>query len=148
MTSNIGFLLSDVSRLLRRRFDERARAVGATRAQWKALMSVARHEGINQGRLADHLEVEPITLCRMIDRLEEAGLVERRRDPADRRAWHIFLTARSRPLIGELGALAEDLTAQALAGLEEAEVALLARSLHRIRDNLADQPVMKEAVHG
>ena len=72
---NIGFLISDVSRLMRKRFDERARSVGATRAQWKTLVTLARHEGINQGGLADLLEVEPITLCRMIDRLEEACMV-------------------------------------------------------------------------
>ncbi|WP_447410849.1 MarR family transcriptional regulator, partial [Clostridium perfringens] len=77
--------------------------------------------GINQGGLADLLEVEPITLCRMIDRLEEAGLVERRRDPADRRAWQIFLTERARPLLEELGHLAEAMLDSALQGVSPAE---------------------------
>ena len=97
MTDTLGFLIADVSRLIRRRFDERARLIGATRAQWRTLVVLSRHEGINQGGLAELLEVEPITLCRMIDRLEEAGLVERRRDPGDRRAWRIYLTDKARP---------------------------------------------------
>ena len=70
---------------------------------------LSRNEGINQGGLAELLEVEPITLCRMVDRLEEAGLVERRRDPADRRAWQLFLTDKSRPLLDELRAIADEL---------------------------------------
>lgn len=148
MTETFAFLISDVSRLLRRRFDERARAVGATRAQWKALFTLSRHEGINQGGLAELLEVEPITLCRMIDRMEEAGLVERRRDPGDRRAWRIFLTAKALPVIEELRALADELTAQALRGLSSARLDDLALSLSRIRENLNDSPELKEAAHG
>ena len=100
MSDSLGFLISDVSRLMRRRFDERARQLGATRAQWRTLTMLSRNEGLNQGALADLLEVEPITLCRMIDRLEESGLVERRRDPADRRAWQLFLTEKSQAVAG------------------------------------------------
>ncbi|WP_375287977.1 MarR family winged helix-turn-helix transcriptional regulator [Sphingomonas sp.] len=146
MSETIGFLLSDTSRLLRRRFDERARAHGATRAQWKALLGISRQEGINQGNLADLLEVEPITLCRMVDRLEEAGLVERRRDPGDRRAWQLFLTPKAGPVLAELHHVAAELTAQALAGFPEAEVIALSASLDRIRANLAPDP--KDPSHG
>ena len=92
MDENIGTLLAQVSRLLRRNFDERARGIGVTRPQWQVLGLLKMHAGSNQGTLAELLEVEPITLGRMIDRLQEAGLVERRADPADRRAWRIFLT--------------------------------------------------------
>ena len=102
MTETLGFLMSDVSRLMRRRFDERARTSGATGPQWRTLKILERREGLNQGQLAEMLEVEPITACRMIDRLEEAGLVERRRDPADRRAWRIFLTDKARPVLSDL----------------------------------------------
>src|SRR5258706_15552124 len=102
MSESLGFLISDVSRLMRRRFDERARLIGVTRAQWRTLVTLSRHEGINQGGLADLLEVEPITLCRMVDRLEEAGLVERRRDPADRRAWQIFPPPQALPPLHQL----------------------------------------------
>ena len=147
MSDGIGILMSDAARLLRRRFDDRARAIGVTRAQWRTLVVLSRNEGANQGQLAELLEVEPITLCRMIDRLAEAGHVERRRDPADRRAWNIYLTDRSRPLLDRLRLIADEVVGEALAGVDEATQALLTRSLDRIRANLA-APDLKERAHG
>jgi len=137
MSDTLGFLISDVSRLMRKRFDERARLVGATRAQWKTLVTLSRNEGLNQGALADRLEVEPITLCRMIDRLEESGLVERRRDPADRRAWRIYLTDAAKPVLTKLRGYADEMFEGALEGLGESDRAALSASLERIRANLA-----------
>lgn len=148
MSDSIGFLISDVSRLMRRRFDERARVIGVTRAQWRALTALSRHEGINQGGLADMIEVEPITLCRMVDRLEEAGHVERRRDPADRRAWKIYLTDRSRPLLDQLSAVADDLFAVALDGLDDDGREALTASLDLIRRNLSVDDDKDHAAHG
>ncbi|QNE31115.1 MarR family transcriptional regulator [Sphingomonas sp. NBWT7] len=148
MTDTFGFLLSDTARLLRRRFDERARQHGATRAQWKALLGISRHEGINQGGLADLLEVEPITLCRLIDRMQDAGLVERRRDPNDRRAWQLFLTAKAHPVIEELRATASDLTDQTLRGIPAAKVDEMTMLLNRIRENLLDPVDAMEAANG
>lgn len=148
MNEAIGFLTSDVSRLLRRRFDERARLIGVTRTQWRAIKYLERHEGINQGGLADMLEVEPITLCRMIDRLAEAGLVERRRDPADRRAWRIFLTERTRPLLDDLHAIAGDLFATALDGIAPAEHDATIATLQRIHANLSHTNSDDEAANG
>ena len=148
MSDTLGFLIGDVSRLMRRRFDERARAIGVTRAQWHVLTKLARVEGINQGGLADLLEVEPITLCRMIDRLEEAGLVVRRRDPNDRRAWRIFLTDKARPMIDQLHVVADGLFADALAGLGETQRTALFASLTQIHTNLSDIPQGNEARHG
>jgi DNA-binding MarR family transcriptional regulator len=148
MSDSLGFLLSDVSRLMRKRFDERARLFGATRAQWKTLFILSRNEGINQGGLAELLEVEPITLCRMIDRLEEAGLVERRRDPADRRAWRIFLTDAAQPVLVELRAYADEMMEAALTGLNENDRAALRQSLDTIRSNLLNHETPKEAAHG
>lgn len=148
MSDGFAFLLSDVTRLLRRRFDERARAIGVTRQQWRVLTTLSRHEGANQSALAEILEVEPITLCRMIDRLEEAGLVERRRDPDDRRAWRIHLTERARPLIGKLRAIADALMVEALADIDPADLPALERNLQSIRRNLAQSPQGKEASHG
>jgi DNA-binding MarR family transcriptional regulator len=148
MSDSLAFLISDVSRLMRRRFDERARAIGVTRAQWRTLTTLSRHEGINQGGLADLLEVEPITLCRMIDRLAEAGLVERRPDPGDRRAWLIFLTDKARPLIAQLRALADGMMELALSGVDETERASVFAIIGRIRNNLNDFPEGKEANHG
>lgn len=148
MSDNIGFLLSDASRLLRRRFDERARLIGVTRPQWRALTTLNRHEGVNQGRLAELLEVEPITLCRMIDRLAEAGHVERRRDPADRRAWNIYLTDRSRPLLEQLRSIADEVFDRALAGLDDTARDTLIASLETIRANLTSTDHQDEAAHG
>ncbi|MBA3896767.1 MAG: MarR family transcriptional regulator, partial [Sphingomonadaceae bacterium] len=85
--SNIGFLLHDVARRYRARFDADARELGVTRQQWRTLLHLSFREGQTQAELADRLEVERITLCRMVDRLSEAGLVERRADPQDRRVW-------------------------------------------------------------
>lgn len=148
MSDSLAFLLSDVSRLMRRRFDERARAIGVTRAQWRTLTTLSRHEGINQGGLADLLEVEPITLCRMIDRLAEAGLVERRSDPGDRRAWLIFLTDKARPMIAQLRALAEEMMELALEGVDDTERAHVFDIVGRIRHNLNDLPEDRGAYHG
>jgi DNA-binding MarR family transcriptional regulator len=148
LSDTLGFLISDVSRLMRRRFDERARLMGVTRTQWRTLTTLARHEGLNQGSLADLLEVEPITLCRMIDRLEEAGLVERRRDPGDRRAWLIYLTAKAGPILTQIRALADSMFEQALYGLGDAEREQMAAALIRIRNNLNDTPEDEEANHG
>ena len=91
MSETIGFLLNDSARLFRRAFNARTRDTGITALQWRLLIYLRRHEGIRQGPLAELIEVEPITLSRMIDRLEEAGLVERRADPSDRRAWLLYL---------------------------------------------------------
>jgi DNA-binding MarR family transcriptional regulator len=140
MSDPIGFLLSDASRLLRRRFDQHARAVGVTRPQWQVLFALSRLEGINQGGLADHLEVEAITLCRMLDRLQEAELVERRADPADRRAWRLYLTDRARPLLEKMREVGNRVVDEALAGVEEAERDSLADTLGRIRANLSNRP--------
>jgi DNA-binding MarR family transcriptional regulator len=148
MSDSLGFLLGDVSRLLRKRFDERARAFGSTRAQWKALLLLSRNEGINQGGLAELLEVEPITLCRMIDRMEEGGLVERRRDPADRRAWRIHLTPAAAPVLEQLRTVADEMTEQVLAGLNEDERAALFRSLGTLRNNLTQTPSSNEIAYG
>lgn len=148
MSDTLGFLLSDVSRLMRKRFDERARRLGSTRAQWKTLFTVSRHEGITQGRLADLLEVEPISLCRMIDRLEESGLVERRRDPGDRRAWNIYLTDAAQPVLVELHDCADEMTEAALLGFDARERAALNASLKMIHLNLTQADSGEESAHG
>jgi DNA-binding MarR family transcriptional regulator len=101
------------------------------------LARLGRQDGLRQVELADHLDVEPITLCRMIDRLAEAGLVERRADETDRRAWRIHLTAKALPLIDDLRRIAENFLADALAGVSEAEQASVRGVLARVRSNLA-----------
>ena len=148
MADTLGFLLSDVSRLLRRKFDERARASGANVAQWRVLKILERQPGLNQGQIAELIEVEPITCCRMIDRLEESGLVERRRDPADRRAWRIHLTDKVTPVLADLHSLAGEMIEDALQGLSPARREGLIDSLQTIRSNLTSVPEGKEAAHG
>lgn len=149
MTEALGFAIKDLSQLMRRTFDERARAIGVTRAQWRTLFVLSRNEGSNQGALADLLDVEPITLCRMVDRLEEAGLVERRRDPADRRAWRIYLTEASHPLVAQLRELGEALNEEALDGITADERDQLMNILARVSANLSrNTPEMNETANG
>jgi len=136
MTDSLGFLISDVSRLLRKRFDERARLIGVTRQQWRTLSVLKRHEGSNQGMLAELLEVEPITLGRMIDRLEEAGWVERRRDPGDRRVWRIHLTDAAQPILLQLKGIADALFVDAAVGISAGDQAKLHALLEQLRVNL------------
>ena len=133
----IGFLMNDAARLMRRDFERRARSLGLTRAQWQALFHLARNEGCNQATLADLLDVEPITLARVIDRLEASGLVERRPDPGDRRARLLFLGDRAHPLLEELRALGAETREVALAGISEEERHQLSRLLTKMRANLS-----------
>jgi DNA-binding MarR family transcriptional regulator len=148
MEDSLGFLISDISRLMRKRFDERARLIGATRPQWRTLAMLSRHEGINQGGLADLLEIEPITLCRMIDRLEEVGKVERRRDPDDRRAWRIYLTDKARPILEQLRVIGDELMAEALGGIDDTARAALSAHLNLMRANLGPTQNKDEAASG
>lgn len=134
---SLGFLLNDVSRLMRQRFDERARGLGLTRAQWRVLGHLRRYEGVKQSSLAEILEVENVTLGRHIDRLEDAGWVERRRDPSDRRVWRLHLAQKSRPIIDTLNELSSEVREQAMAGFSENEKDQLIATLQTMKDNLA-----------
>ncbi|WP_404480899.1 MarR family winged helix-turn-helix transcriptional regulator [Novosphingobium sp. BL-52-GroH] len=136
----MGNVLAQVSRLMRRAFDERAREIGVTRPQWQVLGVLRLHEGIRQAGLADILEVEPITAARMIDRMQEAGLVERRADPVDRRAWNLHLTERGSVMIERLQPLAIETSDKALAGISEADQAQLLATLETMRGNLTGKP--------
>ncbi len=147
MNDDVAFLIGDVSRLMRRRFDERARLVGVTRQQWRVLLKLARHEGATQGTLADLLEVEPVTLCRMVDRLAEAELVERRRDPADRRAWNIYLTPRARPILDKLRGVADSLFDEVKGDITTDELSAMSRTLTQLRANLLGVS-SEELAHG
>lgn len=134
----LGFVLNDVARFLRRRFEQNARASGLelTRAQWQALAWLSRGEGLQQNQLADQLEVEPITLARLLDRLQAQGLIERRRHPTDRRAWQLFLTPAAHPIVARMHEIGDRTRQEALAGLGDEERAVLLRSLSLMRKNL------------
>ncbi len=135
MTESLAFLIGDSARLMRRKFDARARGIGVSRAQWQVLFALSRNEGTNQAGLAEALDVETITVGRMVDRLEEAGLVERRADPADRRAWRLHLTPRAHPVLEELRVVAAGVMDDVLTGISAAEQEQLAVMLTRIRAN-------------
>ncbi|NIJ39014.1 DNA-binding MarR family transcriptional regulator [Sphingopyxis panaciterrae] len=137
MSETIGFLLNDTARMFRRAFNARTRDSGITALQSRVLTYLARYPGIRQGPLAELIEVEPITLSRMIDRLEESGLVERRADPTDRRAWQLHLTAQAEPLLDNLRQTAKAVVAEATEGLSDAERDELARLVERVRTNLS-----------
>src|SRR5579872_5207408 len=117
MTPNkeFAFTLYDVARLLRTYADQRASEYGVTRAQWSVMARLDRFEGLKQSELAEMLDLQPITLTRLLDRLCDNGLIERRSDPNDRRAKRLFLTPAARPLLEQLGALGEDMMTTALA---------------------------------
>jgi MarR family transcriptional regulator, transcriptional regulator for hemolysin len=131
-----GFALHDVARLLRTYADQRARELGATRAQWAVLSRLQRCEGVKQNELADALDLAPITLGRLIDKLAAAGLVERRDDASDRRANRLYLTEKAAPTLVSLGALAEDMMGRALAGLDDKAIEAMQDSLKTIKANL------------
>ena len=137
MTDNVAALVADTSRFLRRRFDARARRIGVSRAQWQVLFALSRNEGINQAGLAEALDVETITVGRMVDRLADAGLVERHADPTDRRAWRLHLTDRAHPILEELRAVGEIVMDEALAGFTLAEIEAMGALLMRLRANLS-----------
>jgi DNA-binding MarR family transcriptional regulator len=134
---SLGFLLGDTSRLIRRVCAIYLEEHQLTLAQMRALMYVARREGVRQVELADLLEVQPITLARLIDQLAETGLVERRADPKDRRAFQLFLTEAAIPIIAVLGETSAIFQQQALAGLTPEQIEILFFSLNKVRDNMS-----------
>lgn len=134
---SVGFLLNDVSRLMRSWFDARAQDFGLTRAQWRVLVHLAARQGINQRSLAEIVELDNVTLSRHIDRLERDGWLERRADPSDRRAWCLFLTDAAEPTLEKMEALAIQTQAEAMKGLTESERVQLADMLIRIKSNIA-----------
>ncbi len=133
----IGYLLADNSRLARWAFDRQVREFGVTGPQARLLLTLERTPGQNQGFYAERMEVEPITLCRMVDRLEENGLIERRPDPADRRARLLHTTAESRKLLKQIESAIDDLLDDMLAGLSTAERGELRRMLRHVGENLS-----------
>jgi len=136
MSRNISFLMHDIARRSRYWFDARARSRGITRAQWRVLIMLSRIDGCTQSELAERLDVERITLCRMVDRLAEAGFVERRADPSDRRVWRLHLTERAMPLVGELEAIAHEMEENMLAPLSAEQRLVLTDLLISVRDHI------------
>lgn len=135
---SLGFLVSDLARLIRRDFDARVAGLGLTQAQWRTLAQLTRAEGCRQADLAAVMEIAPITLARFVDRLEASGLVERRRHPTDRRAVQLYCTAKGRRTVKRMREIATDTYERALQGMKDPERERLLRLLLRMRDNLSD----------
>src|SRR5271167_3351432 len=136
---DLALALHDVARLLRTYSDQRARELGTTRAQWAVLARLQRCEGVKQNELAEALDLAPITLGRLIDKLTAAGLVERRDDATDRRAHRLYLTEKAAPALSALGALAEDVMSRALSGLDQDSIRKILDGLAVIKVNLKNE---------
>ena len=133
---SFGFLMHDVSRLLRKSFDRHAKTIGLTRAQWRVLAHLSRNEGIKQAGRAELLEINPITLAGLLARLGADGWVERRPDPHDKRARRLFLTDKGRPILVELRVVALSVREEALSGLRAREQDQLIDQLVVVKENL------------
>jgi len=130
------FMLNDVARLLRTYADHRAAQYGMTRAQWAVLVRLDLSEGLNQSELAEMLDLQPITLTRLLDKLCDSGLIERRPDPGDRRAKRLFLTPAARPLLKQLAVLGEETMNSATEGLSQDDIERMVSELATVKDNL------------
>lgn len=139
------FEIGETAHALRKAFDRLAVGLGVTRAQWKVLFRLTRTPGLRQVELADMLDLEPITLCRIVDRLEEAGLVERTRDPDDRRAWRLHVTTKAQPLIEKLQAVGAKLIDQTFAGIDPKNIEIARKVLAQARENASRCGVVDRA---
>jgi MarR family transcriptional regulator for hemolysin len=132
----IAFTIMDVARMLRTYADQRARQFGISRAQWTVLVRLDRSEGLKQSELAEILDLQPISLTRLLDRVAENGLIERRPDPHDRRANRLYLTPAARPLLAELADLGHEMMDTVLEGFDAGANERLLSALNVMRDNL------------
>jgi MarR family transcriptional regulator, transcriptional regulator for hemolysin len=143
---DLPFLLHDVARLMRTKFDQRSRRMwGMTRAQSVILLKLSRQPGLCQNELAAILEVEPISVARLIDRLEAGGLVERRPDPSDRRMHRLHLLPASEPILAQIAEFRAGSIKQFREGISEADWGAAVRVLQLMKDRLINDVVAPEA---
>jgi MarR family transcriptional regulator, transcriptional regulator for hemolysin len=142
------FQLSDVARSMRTYIDQCAREHGMTRAQWGVLVRLQRQEGMTQAEMAESLEIQPISLVRLVDRLCRQGLVERRPHPRDRRANRLYLTDKGRTTLVRLVPLGRAVTSEVLASLNDTEVAELLQKLLLIKTNIRNASDRRGAANG
>jgi DNA-binding MarR family transcriptional regulator len=133
---NLGFLIKDVTRLWVRHFEAHASEIGMTLSQARVLVFLSRNEGCTQARLADLCETDPMTLVRVLDRMEADGFLERRPDPNDRRAYRLYLKPASDPVLAEITRIGDRARGAALSGLSNEERTQLIALLERIHSNL------------
>jgi MarR family transcriptional regulator for hemolysin len=134
--TTFGFLVTDVTRLMRKHFDRRAVRFQMTRAQWRALKRLHYSEGLTQNELAEFLEMEPIAVGRVIDRLQKAGFVERRADPADRRCWRLHLLPKAHAVVDDMEQISQKLFREAQRGISAADMKTMISVLARMKTNL------------
>jgi MarR family transcriptional regulator for hemolysin len=132
----IAFTIMDVARMLKTYADQRARQFGISRAQWAVLIRIERSEGLKQSELAELLDLQPISLTRLLDRLADNGLIERRADPNDRRANRLYLKPAAKPLLGRLSELGADMMETVLEGLDAKSIDRMLKELATLKDNL------------
>ena len=149
----LGFLLHDVARLLKKRLEQRSRGTGLTRSQWQILAYLAQNEGINQKRLAELLDIGPITVGRIVDKLETLRLIKRNPHPTDRRRWLLHLMPAARSRLEQAGEYGDVTRSEALAGVSEQDRQHLLKTLQALKENLTqacDAPPagQKRASHG
>jgi MarR family transcriptional regulator for hemolysin len=132
----IAFTIMDVARMLKTYADQRARQFGISRAQWAVLIRIERSEGLKQSELAELLDLQPISLTRLLDRLADNGLIERRADPNDRRANRLYLKPAAKPLLGRLSELGADMMETVLEGLDAKSIDRMLKELGTLKDNL------------
>jgi DNA-binding MarR family transcriptional regulator len=133
---NFLFALGELHRLVRAYADKQAARFGMTRAQWAVLAKVERYEGLKQSELAEMMDMQPITLTRLIDKLCDNGWIERRGDDKDRRVNRLYLRKAARPLLSKLAELRSELTATALDGISPADAQRLLGQLEQIKENV------------
>jgi MarR family transcriptional regulator, transcriptional regulator for hemolysin len=148
LNREFAFTINDVARMLRTYADYKASQFGITRAQWVVLARLDRFEGLKQSELAEMLDLQPISLTRLLDRLCDSGLIERRADPTDRRAKRLFLTPAARPLLEQLGDLGEELMTTALIGVERETVERMVAQLAIVKENLRQAIQQRNAAAG
>jgi DNA-binding MarR family transcriptional regulator len=134
----LGFVLADVARLLRKRFEQNAKELGLTRSQWQVLAHLSRMEGVTQSVLAEVLEIEPVTLVPIIDKLQAMELVERRAHPTDRRMWLLYLREKTHDLLEDIRRIGDSTRAEALRGVAETDQRRLLKTLTQMKANLIE----------
>lgn len=134
--TTFGFLVNDVTRIMRKLFDRRAVKFDLTRAQWRALKRVSHSEGLTQNDLAEYLEMEPIAVGRVIDRLQKAGFIERRADPKDRRVWRLHLTPKAHGIVDDMEKISNELFKQAQRGISAGDMKTMLDVFTRMKQNL------------
>ncbi|HEY4375412.1 MAG TPA: MarR family transcriptional regulator [Burkholderiales bacterium] len=136
--ANFGFLLKDLSERYVRRFEERALAISLTLSQCKTLVYLEKNQSLSQARLAELVNVQPMTMVRILDHMEADGLLERRLDPEDRRARCLYLTAAAKPVLSKIWRLAEQTRAEIFAGISAKDIDTFMNVLERVHGNASD----------